>query len=92
MININKVMLLILLSTLVSACAAYGEKTVSPSTAELTACHEPRPQICTREYNPVCATYSNGSKKTGSTGCTSCSDAEVVGYTMGACETLMPEK
>jgi len=90
MININKV-LLVLMSVLVSACAAYGEKTSRPSISELTACHEPRPQICTREYNPVCATYKDGSKKTGATGCTACSDSEVVAYTMGACEAVGAE-
>ncbi len=86
MIKINKVTLLILMSALVSACAAYSEKSASLSVSELTVCEDPRPQICTREYNPVCANYRDGSKKTGSTGCTACSDPEVIGYTMGACE------
>ncbi len=86
MININKIISLFLMSLLISACAAYSEKSADPSTSELIACEEPRPQICTREYNPVCATYKDGSKKTGSTGCTSCSDPDVIGYKMAACK------
>jgi len=48
-------------------------------------CPEPRPQICTREYNPVCARLQDGSVKTYATGCTACSDPAVRGYRPGAC-------
>jgi len=89
MININKVVFLILLSALVSACAAYDKKTADLSISKLTVCNEPRPQICTREYNPVCATYKGGSKKTSATGCTACSDPEVIGYVMAACKATV---
>ncbi len=89
--DINKVTVLVFVSMLISACAGYGEKDVSPLTQELIACKEPRPQICTQEYNPVCATYKNGSKKTGSTACTACSDSKVLGYTKRACETVAVE-
>ena len=70
------------------ACAtSYNKKNDinEPGALDLILCEEPRMQICTREYNPVCATMQDGSTKTGSTGCTACSDPEVVGYKMGAC-------
>ena len=51
-----------------------------------TLCPEPRPQICTREYRPVCAQMRDGSFRTYPTGCTSCADPDVVGYRGGACE------
>jgi hypothetical protein len=51
----------------------------------LILCPEPRPQICTREYRPVCATMNDGTKKTYSNGCTSCTDLAVVEYEEGAC-------
>ncbi len=76
------------LSLLLVACATTSEEKNDinePGALDLILCEEPRPQVCTREYNPVCATLKNGSLKTGSTGCTSCSDPEVVGYKMGAC-------
>ena len=52
----------------------------------LVQCTDPRPQICTREYNPVCATLEDGSVKTYATGCTACSDQQVTGYRQGSCE------
>lgn len=52
-----------------------------------TQCTEPRPEICTREYNPVCATLSTGSEeKTFATGCTACADPSVIKYRQGPCE------
>lgn len=60
-------------------------------------CKEPRPQICTQEYNPVCATKSTGvmcittpcpstEEKTYATGCTACADHKVIEYKKGQCE------
>lgn len=52
-----------------------------------TQCTEPRPEICTREYNPVCATLNTGSEeKTYATGCTACADPAVTKYRQGPCE------
>ena len=55
-------------------------------TSALVICPEPRPQMCTMEYRPVCAQQADGRFKTYSSGCTSCSDPTVVGYRDGACE------
>ena len=87
MMRMHKVTLLFLMGTLVSACAVYSEKSPRSSVSEQAVCEDPRPQICTSEYNPVCASYKDGSKKTASTGCTACSDYEVAGHMKGACET-----
>lgn len=56
------------------------------NSVELTQCTEPRPEICTMEYDPVCATHKDGSRKTYSTGCTACSHKEVIGYNPEECE------
>ena len=88
MFKIKRYFSLVCLSMCLSACATTSvEKNDinEPGALDLILCEEPRPQICTREYNPVCATLKDGTTKTGSTGCTSCSDSEVVGYKMGAC-------
>jgi len=52
-----------------------------------TQCKEPRPEICTREYRPVCATLNTGGEeKTYATGCTACADPGVIKYRESACE------
>jgi hypothetical protein len=89
MINVSRMLLLVPLSLLSIACAtpdkAMEEKYKEPGAMDLIICTEPRPQICTREYDPVCATLLDGNVKTYSTGCTSCSDDTVKGYRPGEC-------
>jgi len=91
MLKVLRLLSLVSLGILTVGCATSSvEKNDlndinEPGALDVILCEEPRPQICTREYNPVCATLKNGSTKTDSTGCTSCSDPEVVGYKMGAC-------
>ena len=58
-----------------------------PQGSSWSRCTDPRPQICTREYDPVCARRSDGSWHTLSTGCTACSDEEVEGFRREACES-----
>jgi hypothetical protein len=73
------------LVVVLASCAYSGEKS-NTEAATLIACEEPRPQICTREYNPVCASLKDGTTQTAATGCTACSDSKVVGYEMGECK------
>ena len=97
---INKIITTSLLTAfLVSpiGCAkSVTEKDATEATFHMK-CSEPRPQICTREYRPVCATRDTGVRcvttpcpstelKTYSNGCTACSDPGVVGYQLNACE------
>ena len=64
---------------------------------DFTQCKEPRPEICTREYMPVCATKRTGiqcvttpcpstEEITYATGCTACADPNVIKYKQGPCE------
>lgn len=66
--------------SIVAGCTATAPE------PDLELCTDPRPQMCTREYNPVCATLADGSTKTYATGCTACSDPAVTGWVMGACD------
>ena len=61
------------------------EETHSSDDTSVT-CSEPRPQMCTMDYRPVCAQLENGQFKTYSNGCTACSDSNVSSYRNGACE------
>ena len=53
---------------------------------KMVSCTEPRPQVCTQDYHPVCARLLDSSFKTYSNGCNACSDPAVTGYREGACE------
>ena len=53
---------------------------------EVTACTDPRPEMCTQDYNPACGLLENGGEKTYSNACTACSDSAVASYKPGACE------
>ena len=48
-------------------------------------CIEPRPEVCTREYDPVCGYKSDETSKTYSNGCSACSEKEIIGYKNGEC-------
>lgn len=50
------------------------------------ACSDPRPQMCTMQYDPVCATLSDGSQKTMASDCSACGDETVKGYSKGECQ------
>jgi hypothetical protein len=62
-----------------------SEEEIRVEADGLVVCPEPRPQICTQDYRPVCAQLQDGSFKTYSNGCSSCSDPNVVGYSEAAC-------
>jgi len=89
-----------MISLYLVACASQPN-TEKPATKQtdnqLTLCKEPRPQVCTREYRPVCATLKADTpcdkddcgtehKKTYATGCTACANPSVLSYSSGKCE------
>ena len=66
-----------------AGCASAPQ--VAPDAYDV-ACEDPRPEICTLDYRPVCAVHDDGSESTASNGCGACSDPTVIGYRKGACE------
>lgn len=78
---------------LLASCATQK---VSQIPAEAVFCSDPRPQICTMDYRPVCATRDNGRQclttpcdssenATYANACGACSDARVLYHLEGAC-------
>lgn len=69
---------------LLAACTTAPS--VEPAmVSQVQTCEEPRPQVCTMDYRPVCASLAEGGVKTYSNGCGACGDAAVVSWIEGAC-------
>lgn len=78
--------LLALSLTLLAACSAVAPRE-QPGDDELrTTCAEPRPQVCTLEYAPVCAFLGEqGVRREFASGCSACSDPAVRSYIPEPC-------
>ncbi len=81
------VMIVLLTGYTAVACAQSSalEESVS-SRPVLATCEEPRPQLCTMQFDPVCGLTADNQYKTYSNACSACSDASVSGHNPGACE------
>jgi hypothetical protein len=81
---IKRTLLIASISLLLGACASgTPDKTLVIEGA--TVCEDPRPQVCTMDYTPACATLQDGSVKTYSNGCGACADANVKSWVADAC-------
>jgi hypothetical protein len=70
-----------------AGCApSPGQTDGNASGAPLIMCKDPRPEICTQHYDPVCGSLGKGEFKTYGNACTACSKAAVIGYRHGACK------
>ncbi len=92
-----------LLFLLSACCTQHGDEVTqfqpepAPTTDQhVVNCPEQRPEICTREYRPVCATRDTGvrcvttpcpstEQRTYSNGCSACADEKVISYRLDAC-------
>ena len=70
-------------SLVLGACATGSDKEIAAAGA--TVCEDPRPQVCTMDYRPVCATLKDGSIKTFANGCGACAEIEAVSWVENAC-------
>lgn len=75
---------------------AAGSSEPPQPQGSVTTCSEPRREMCTRDYRPVCADVDTGircirapcpsvEQKTYSNGCTACADPHVTGHRPGSC-------
>ncbi len=88
MFFVKKWLCLVVLSFTVVACNATPEQPVSKMSDVSTLCKDPRPQMCTMIYQPVCGIDNEGQFKTYASGCSACSHVEVKGYNEGACKAV----
>ena len=85
-----------------SGANQYGPDTGATLPAIMVHCAEPRPEICTREYRPVCALRETeplckdppceGEREwiTRPNACEACADPRVIGHRPGSCEEERP--
>ena len=77
--------------------APEGDAAGQGAAGGYVECVVPRPEICTRDYRPVCGLRNTGIRcvtqpcdswetKTYSNACTACSDVPVYGWRPGECE------
>ena len=57
----------------------------SPPPAGQVTCTMPRPQVCTKDFRPVCGTRRDGTRRTYGNGCDACADANVMSHIPGPC-------
>jgi len=74
------------MALLSTACNQNATRRDTASQNADIVCKEPRPEICTMEYMPVCGVLSDNAEKTYASGCTACSHPEVSGYRKDACK------
>lgn len=78
------------LNTFANACTACANEAVEgfyPSacaTPDMKACQDPRPEVCTLDYRPVCGQLG-GETKTFGNACMACGDSSVIGFFEGQC-------
>jgi len=70
-----------LAAVLLSACS-----TVETEPKVDIKCTDPRPEICTMDYQPVCGVQADGTYRIYSNGCSACSDPKVIGHNNGECK------
>ncbi|MCK5478164.1 MAG: hypothetical protein KAI44_04550 [Methylococcales bacterium] len=66
-----------------------GCQSTSSLSIDQTSCTEPRPEMCTMDYQPVCGFDKSNNSKTYSNACTACSNKHVVNYIKGECSVLL---
>ncbi|HEY8924932.1 MAG TPA: hypothetical protein VIU64_11170, partial [Polyangia bacterium] len=76
--------------------ARVPAEAVPAAPAGFVTCSNPRPEICTQQYQPVCAQVDTGVRcikapcpsaesRTFPNGCAACTDPKVLGFVEGAC-------
>ncbi len=73
-------------TAILSLAACGSSHRLSVEAAQETSCPEPRPEVCTMDYDPVCGSSSDGSLETYSNGCSACSNPAVTSYSQGECK------
>ncbi|MEX1668258.1 hypothetical protein AB4876_04995 [Zhongshania guokunii] len=89
-------LLLLVAGALLSACASSKPASDTAVVEGFKTCEAPRPEMCTREYKPVCGHVDTGIRcvttpcpskrhQTYGNACSACADEKVMGFELGDC-------
>jgi len=78
----------LLAAAILFGCSAGSVPQDSPDHPTFTQCVNPRPQVCTHDYRPVCGESEDGTTKTYGNACGACSHQTVIGHRPGECQAL----
>jgi hypothetical protein len=68
-----------------SASTSQPEPAVPLASSPIIPCTDPRPELCTMQYAPACASLAAGGFRTYASSCNACADSAVAGYQNGPC-------
>lgn len=93
--SLNTKLALFVMALFLAGCAIpsqfIGRDETRPVAPEMPVpqagvCDEPRPKICTLQYQPVCAVMESGRITTYPSACNACADIAVVSWRPEPCE------
>jgi hypothetical protein len=95
--NLHKFLLISFSTLFIIACSDEQPVEIEVAAQTVTKCTNPRPEMCTMDYRPVCATKDTGVRcvtepcdstemVTYSNGCSACSDPAVLSYVPDECK------
>ena len=84
--KIVSVLLVALISLLQLSCATHNHEAMD--YGELVECTSPKPEVCTREYKPVCGFEADGNHSTFSNSCTACASPDVTSFCEHECNKI----
>ncbi len=73
-------------AALLWAASGCASNPAEEAATDLVTCTDPRPQMCTMQYDPVCGRIGVGDAaewKTYASGCSACGDPQVSAYRPG---------
>jgi hypothetical protein len=81
----HRLALALLFAAAAPACAQQTPPAQPPAPPGQVVCTSPRPQLCTRDYRPVCGMKRDGTRQTYGNACGACGDDNVVSHIPGPC-------
>lgn len=83
--RMKRIALALLFAVATAPACAQQTPPAPPAPAGQVTCTMPRPQVCTKEFRPVCGTRADGTRRTYGNACDACADANVVSHVPGPC-------